>query len=390
MSVKDQLAELISFVSSAEEDVRIEALRRLLVASGQVDAEAVAPIAPAVAPLVSSALEPAPIRQLAIACLANSCLTNEAALDACKAASPLLSTLVDLLIMKRACAWAGCPNPQQKQLLRCSRCKSVWYCCKSCALLHWKAGHKNVCTWTASCTEQWSEEEMSHLAAMALVNLTRAEDNCRALAADSPNSVSEVMCAYAVPPPLRLRKHVAFVVTNLSQNAECRKKLLPMLSASKANYLDKDPEIRRSCFSTIRNLCFDKENHEMLLKEPNDVLSMLLVALRGRKELDEKDTKGMPEAAKAPRDRDSDLETRKIVLDSLVLLCTERNTREQLREKQVYPIVRDYDLEEEDAYCKGRIVDIVDFLIRDEEAPVQQAPKDTEESQSSGPVIEEI
>ena len=41
-----------------------------------------------------------------------------------------------------ACSFCG---EQEMDLLRCGRCKSVFYCSKVCQKQHWKKGHKERC-----------------------------------------------------------------------------------------------------------------------------------------------------------------------------------------------------------------------------------------------------
>lgn len=42
----------------------------------------------------------------------------------------------------RACSYCG---EQELDLLRCSQCKSEFYCSKICQKQHWKKGHKESC-----------------------------------------------------------------------------------------------------------------------------------------------------------------------------------------------------------------------------------------------------
>ena len=42
----------------------------------------------------------------------------------------------------RACSYCG---EQELDLLRCSECKSEFYCSKICQKQHWKKGHKERC-----------------------------------------------------------------------------------------------------------------------------------------------------------------------------------------------------------------------------------------------------
>ncbi|RDB29550.1 hypothetical protein Hypma_015534 [Hypsizygus marmoreus] len=46
-----------------------------------------------------------------------------------------------------SCGFYHCPGQlfRLNQLLRCSQCKSVWYCSKSCQNGDWRARHKKLC-----------------------------------------------------------------------------------------------------------------------------------------------------------------------------------------------------------------------------------------------------
>ena len=49
---------------------------------------------------------------------------------------------------ERECRGPGCPKEKDsniKEFLKCSRCKSMWYCSKSCQAAHWKSGHSKHC-----------------------------------------------------------------------------------------------------------------------------------------------------------------------------------------------------------------------------------------------------
>mmetsp|Transcript_49541 Transcript_49541/g.84764 ORF Transcript_49541/g.84764 Transcript_49541/m.84764 type:complete len:148 (-) Transcript_49541:102-545(-) len=67
------------------------------------------------------------------------------------------------------------------------------------------------------------------------------------------------------------------------------------------------------------------------------------------------------------KEREADVETRRCLLTALQLLCVSKVSRQVLRSKRAYPIIRNMDLAESDETNKEIVVHIVNFLVRDEE-----------------------
>eukprot|EP00981_Chlorochromonas_danica_P007516 scaffold1767_cov178-Ochromonas_danica.AAC.21 len=85
-------------------------------------------------------------------------------------------------------------------------------------------------------------------------------------------------------------------------------------------------------------------------------------------------------------------EIQKMLLDCLLLLCQSRRMRERLRQKKVYPILRNLDLiiEEDQEAISLVILDVVNFLIGDED-PYEMAEekrKEQEEEEKKGKQLE--
>ena len=45
----------------------------------------------------------------------------------------------------RVCAHCSTQASKSNPLMTCARCKSAFYCSRSCQAAHWKAGHKKIC-----------------------------------------------------------------------------------------------------------------------------------------------------------------------------------------------------------------------------------------------------
>jgi hypothetical protein len=198
------------------------------------------------------------------------------------------------------------------------------------------------------------------------------------------------------------------VFLNLSQTKQGReflmskennfiKNLLPMLSHS--NVLRK-----RGIAGVLRNCLFLKEEHNWLLAPEIDLLTHLVLPLIGgvdekevkqsgldpttltlsaKDRFDDKERAKMPEKFRQAcleegRIRESDLNTRRLLVECLFLLQAQRETRELLREKALYPIVRELHKFEKDEAVSNAIHDVVEMLIRDEE-PEEQPQQQAEE-----------
>ena len=133
---------------------------------------------------------------------------------------------------------------------------------------------------------------------------------------------------------------------------------------------------RRGVASTIKNVAFSVEAHARLL-DPREInlLPYVMLPLMGPEEYSDEDTEGMPEECQLlppDKEREGDLEILKTHLETLLLLTTTREGREVLREKKVYPVVRECHLRVEDEAVRDTCDRVVQVIMRDE-------PKDGEE-----------
>jgi hypothetical protein len=168
---------------------------------------------------------------------------------------------------------------------------------------------------------------------------------------------------------------VANILANISQLEQGRDFLLKRrgdttLAAALLPQL-RSPNVvrRRGIASMVRNLCFDTDNH-FYLYDQLDIPSKMMYLLAGPESLDADDKLGMHPSVYRLGDkkkREHDRHVRQYAVDSLLLLCTTRSGRNDLRRKKVYPIVRNAHLVEPDEEIGDQIYKLVDFLIRDEE-----------------------
>lgn len=134
-----------------------------------------------------------------------------------------------------------------------------------------------------------------------------------------------------------------------------------------------DSKIRREgVASTIKNALFEIESHKMLLEDESvNLLPYILLPISSSKdaEIDEEELFNLPDELQLlPPDKERDPlpEIIAVHLESLLLLCTTRPTREFLREKSVYPLIRELhkNIDNDDVaeICER----LVQMLMRDE------------------------
>ncbi|TMW63206.1 hypothetical protein Poli38472_002147 [Pythium oligandrum] len=170
-------------------------------------------------------------------------------------------------------------------------------------------------------------------------------------------------------------QYVAVILGNISQLEEGRQFILKvrngktLIEALLPQLRSPNLVRRRGITALIKNLCFDTDSH-FLLYDHLDIPSKLMYLLAGPEPLDPEEKIGMhPDVYKLgpKKKREHDRFVRLACVDALLLLGTSRNGRNNLRQKKVYPIIRNAHLVEPDEEIGDQIYKLVDFLIRDEE-----------------------
>ncbi|OQR93069.1 hypothetical protein ACHHYP_02939 [Achlya hypogyna] len=238
------------------------------------------------------------------------------------------------------------------------------------------------------------------LSMMLLANVTTTPDGAKALVAnDAKYKVREVILQKLTmlflesePEPEGIDlatgepkwdddyQYIANVLANITQLEEGRDFLLQMRQSStppKALVEVLLPQIhspnvvrRRGIVQAVRNLCFDSDNH-FFLYDTLDVVGHMQKRLAGPEPLELDEKNGMTNLVLgclgAKKKRESDVAVRQAAVECLILFCSSRNGRNVLRQKKVYPIVRNAHLVEANDEVSDQIYKLVDFLIRDEE-----------------------
>uniref|UniRef100_A0A1A9ZP45 Protein HGH1 homolog n=1 Tax=Glossina pallidipes TaxID=7398 RepID=A0A1A9ZP45_GLOPL len=230
--------------------------------------------------------------------------------------------------------------------------------------------------------------ENSNLAdpwSMVLSNLTREESIAYGtldILDENPALMTQLIKAFT---KLQYNKNKAKldylgpIFCNLTQTHRGRE----LLCRSKCNLLDKilpfstyeESIIRRGgVIGILKNICFDPLYHEIILREPDDILNVILYPLCGPEEFTDEENELLPmELQYLPdtKTREEDPGLRKMLLECLLQLCATRKSREHLRSKGVYEILREYHKwEQQEGRHKDCLLaceNVVDILIKKEE-----------------------
>lgn len=184
--------------------------------------------------------------------------------------------------------------------------------------------------------------------------------------------------------------YLAYFFANLLRFTRCRDYLVTEQTYDGVIPLSKllvftekyDLRIRREgVASTIKNALFDTQKHMQLMDaEGTNLLPYILLPLAGGEELDDDEMFALPDELQLLGDdkaRDPLPEIMAVHLELLLLLCTTRPGREYLREKSVYPMVRELHKVVEDEQVGDLCDRLVQMLMRDE-AVVEEEESDDE------------
>lgn len=223
------------------------------------------------------------------------------------------------------------------------------------------------------------EKKDADAAAMILSNITRVETELDAILDTFMPHLNDILNAYVNIEYNKKGSNLNFIgpmFSNLSCCHRVRKwlttenphipliKLLPFCNYELSN-------IRRGgAIGTIRNLSFDPEFHDFLLSNDMELLTYLLNPIMGGEEYDDEEMDRLPISLQylpKEKQRDNDIDIRKMILETLNKFCMRRKGREILRDNGVYYILREYHKWEKDPKTKLSCENVVDILIQKEE-----------------------
>ncbi|BGP52688.1 hypothetical protein JCM8202_004785 [Rhodotorula sphaerocarpa] len=147
--------------------------------------------------------------------------------------------------------------------------------------------------------------------------------------------------------------------------------------------------------STIKNAAFEKAGHTRLIAPTNepvteegciDLLVQLMLPLCGNEEFDIDVLDELPQELQLlppEKQREPDAQIRGILIETLVLLATNRTNREAMRNRGVYPIIKEAHLKEQVPAVKEAMVRLVNLLMREEgpDTAVEEVDSKTDESE---------
>lgn len=154
-----------------------------------------------------------------------------------------------------------------------------------------------------------------------------------------------------------------------------------------------DSKVRREgVASTIKNSLFDVDRHLTLVSNDKiNLLPYLLLPIAGPEEIDEDDMFNLPDELQLlPPDKKRDPVDSIICthLESLLLLCTTREMREFLREKSVYPLVRELHKSAESEQVTDLCDRLVQMLMRDEAPQDAMDVEEDEDDEDDDKIVE--
>ncbi|KAK1804768.1 hypothetical protein P4O66_003616 [Electrophorus voltai] len=212
-----------------------------------------------------------------------------------------------------------------------------------------------------------------------LTNLTRHERTCREVFRVMQEQdvglakVVEIFCIEGFNKKALLH-YLGPLLSNLTQLPESRHFLLDKERCVVQRLLpftqyEGSVTRRGGVVGTLRNCCFDYMYHEWLLSDAVDILPFLLLPLAGPEELSEEENEGLPvDLQYLPEDktREEDPDIRKMLIETLLLLTATKVGRQIMKEKNVYPIMREFHKWEKEPQVIASCEKLVQVLIRDE------------------------
>lgn len=212
-----------------------------------------------------------------------------------------------------------------------------------------------------------------------LSNLTRHERTCRDVFKTLQEQniglakLVEIFCQEGFNQKASLH-YLGPLLSNLTQLPEARHFILDKERCVIQRLLpytqyEQSTTRRGGVVGTLRNCCFDYAHHEWLLGDSVDILPYLLLPLAGPEELSEEENEGLPvDLQYLPEDkkRETDPDIRKMLLETLLLLTATKGCRQIMKNKNVYPIMREFHNWEKDPHVISACEKLVQVLISDE------------------------
>eukprot|EP01086_Lenisia_limosa_P013012 TRINITY_DN41767_c0_g1_i1.p1 TRINITY_DN41767_c0_g1~~TRINITY_DN41767_c0_g1_i1.p1 ORF type:complete len:414 (-),score=100.27 TRINITY_DN41767_c0_g1_i1:25-1266(-) len=228
-----------------------------------------------------------------------------------------------------------------------------------------------------------TKNQLGDLSFMILSNITRFQKGCEALmaakdddgllgkhvshlvrlltSADSSDSHDKTM--YIATILMNLSKVDTARRMLLNEKREYIPRLLPLLSHSQLMR-------RAGVAGMLKNCLFTTAKHEWLVGDDVDILPYLMLPLiAGTDEFRDNEMDNLPAECQyldEDKARESDPEVRKLLVESIFLLTAFRESRNKMREIEVYAVLRNLDLVEEDEEVKDVIERTIGTILLEE------------------------
>ncbi|XP_041421507.1 protein HGH1 homolog isoform X1 [Xenopus laevis] len=210
----------------------------------------------------------------------------------------------------------------------------------------------------------------------ALCNLSREEESCQSfLQTLKQEGLCQLLHMLCTP---KYNGHASLdylgpLVCNLTQLPEGRdfildrdrcviQRLLPYVTAGST--------VRKGgIVGTLRNCCFNHRDHEWLLSDQVDLLPFLLLPLAGGEEYTDEEMESLPpdlQYLPEDKERESDPDIRKMLIETVQLLCATAGGRRIVRQKGTYLIMRELHSWERESYVSRACEKLIQVLIGDE------------------------
>ncbi|KAJ1850222.1 Protein hgh1 [Coemansia sp. RSA 2703] len=235
--------------------------------------------------------------------------------------------------------------------------------------------------------------EIADTTCMLLSNLTKLDSICRILATldvgevpgicNSSKALDQLTDVFVKGMDKKYNKNAKFsflasVFADMTNHSFGRRYFLERtayddkMPITKIMVFSEYPDLirRGGVDSTMKNVCFEKDKHRDILdpKETN-LLPYILLPLCGPEEFDMDEMEAMPEEVQLlgeEKKREQDPKLRACLLEAINLLCTTHYGRQTLRQKMVYPILRELHKADDDETCLELNERAVQLLMRDE------------------------
>ncbi|CAG2211390.1 Protein HGH1 homolog [Mytilus edulis] len=219
-------------------------------------------------------------------------------------------------------------------------------------------------------------------------NLSRPEE-CAGCIATNILQSKDVSLSKIVNAMCNLKSNLHFLaplLANLSQVPQVRTELMTereyVIQRCLPFLTYQESAIRRGGIaSLIKNCLFDTGYHDWLLGDKVDLLPRLLLPLAGGEEFDDDDMERLPvdlQYLPPDKQRESDPDIRKIIVECLFQLCATKKGRQFVKEKNTYVIMREYHQWEPERMNNPAIMNLIDVLIGDEPAPEHENLREVE------------